>query len=242
LYASLCALPYHARTVRARLPGFPKRFPVRSDGRRPWRYRIVSLICRVVLRTWFGRDLVIDGIERVPREGPLLVVSNHLSNIDPMLFGGFGPGAMFCMSKQELFKNRFVAWVLAGCNCFPVDRGSADRWALRTSLDILAARGRLLIFLEGTRASAPGMKQAEAGIGFLARRSGAGVLPVAVWGTEQALPRGRKLPRRIPIRMVFGSPFEVDLPSGRGDDRAVADQIARQIAALLPSEYRGVYL
>ncbi len=196
----------------------------------------------MVLRTWFGRDLTIDGTEKVPREGPLLVVSNHLSNIDPMLFGGFGPGAMFCMSKQELFKNRFVAWVLAGCNCFPVDRGSADRWALRTSLDILAARGRLLIFLEGTRAAAPGMKQAEAGIGFLARRSGARVLPVAIWGTEQALPRGRKLPRRIPIRMVFGSPVEVASPSGPGQDRAIADQIARQIAALLPPEYRGVYL
>ena len=241
MYASLCVLPYHARTVRARLPGFPQRFPVRSDGRRPWRYRIVSLLIRVLMRAWFGRQLVIDGIERVPREGPLLVVSNHLSNIDPLLFGGYGPGALFCMSKRELFTNRFVAWVLGGCNCFPVDRGSADRWALRTALDILSARGRLLIFLEGTRAAVPGMKQAEAGIGFLARRSGARVLPVAVWGTEQALPRGRKLPRRIPIRMEFGSPFEVELPQGRTDDRAVADHIAHRIAALLPVEYRGIY-
>jgi 1-acyl-sn-glycerol-3-phosphate acyltransferase len=241
LYASLRVLPYHARTVRARLPGFPQRFPVRSDGRRPWRYRIVSFLCRVVLRTWFGRDLVIDGRENVPRDGPLLVVSNHLSNIDPTLFGGYAPGAFFCITKQELFKNRFFAWVLAGCNCFPVDRGSADRWALRTSLDILAARGRLLIFVEGTRATAPGMKQAEAGVGFLARRSGARVLPVAVWGTEQALPRGRRLPRRVPIRMVFGTPVDVALPEGRGDDGAIADQIARRVAALLPPEYRGVY-
>ena len=241
MYASLRVLPYDAWTVRERLPGFPQRFPVRSDGRRPWRYRIVSLLIRVLMRAWFGRQLVIDGIERVPREGPLLVVSNHLSNIDPLLFGGYGPGAMFCMSKRELFTNRFVAWVLGGCNCFPVDRGSADRWALRTAFDILSARGRLLIFLEGTRAAVPGMKQAEAGIGFLARRSGARVLPVAIWGTEQALPRGRKLPRRIPIRMEFGSPFEVELPPGRADDRAVADQIAHRIATLLPVEYRGIY-
>jgi 1-acyl-sn-glycerol-3-phosphate acyltransferase len=109
------------------------------------------------------------------------------------------------------------------------------------SLDILAARGRLLIFVEGTRATAPGMKQAEAGVGFLARRSGARVLPVAVWGTEQALPRGRRLPRRVPIRMVFGTPVDVGLPGGRGDDRAIADQIARRVAARLPPEYRGVY-
>src|SRR3989442_8830800 len=163
--------------------GFPRTFPVRSDERRPWRYRIVSLLSRIALRLLFGRGLGFEGEAAFPRRGPLLVVSNHLSNIDPFIFGGFAPGTMFCMAKREIYANRFVAWVMGGCNCFPVDRGAPDRWALRTTLNLLSAGGRVLIFVEGTRASGPGMKQAEPGIGFMARRSGAPGCPVAVWGT-----------------------------------------------------------
>jgi len=179
-----------------RLRGFPARFPVRDDGKRPWRYRVVSMLSRTALRALFGRGLRFQNMDRFPHDGPLLVVTNHLSNVDPFLFGGFGPGAMFCMAKRELYSHPPVAWALAGCNTFPVDRGTADRWALRTALDVLAKRGRLLIFIEGTRALSPGMKRAEAGVGFLARRSGARVLPIAVWGTELALGRGRRLPCR----------------------------------------------
>jgi 1-acyl-sn-glycerol-3-phosphate acyltransferase len=229
-------------TVARPLPGFPKDFPVRKDGRRPWRYRIVSLLSRVALRLWFGRQLRFEGQEHLPLTGPLLVVSNHLSNIDPFIFGGFGPGTMFCMSKRELFTNRVVAWILGGCNCYPVDRGAADRWALRTSLNLLADRGRLLVFVEGTRATKPGMKRVEAGIGFLARRSKARLVPVAVWGTDKALARGRRLPRRVPVTVRYGRPFEATAPAaGRPDDQEMADQIARRIAELLPEEYRGAY-
>jgi 1-acyl-sn-glycerol-3-phosphate acyltransferase len=228
--------------MAGRLRGFPAHFPVRDDGKRPGRYRVISMLCRLTLRAFFGRGLRFHDMERFPVDGPLLVVTNHLSNIDPFLFGGFAPGTMFCMAKRELYKHRVLAWILAGCNCFPVDRGAADRWALRTSLDILANGGRLLIFLEGTRAQSPGMKRAEAGVGFLARRSGAGVLPVAVWGTEGALPRGHHLPRRVPVTVAIGQPFTPDLSEGiRPDDQAIADSIGRRIALLLPPEYRGVY-
>jgi 1-acyl-sn-glycerol-3-phosphate acyltransferase len=235
--------PLPSAVVTAELRGFPARFPVRDDGHRSLRYRAVSLVCRTVLRGFFGRSMRLDPSSRIPDQGPLLVVCNHLSNIDPFIFGGYAPGAMFCMSKRELFENPVSAWVLAGCNCFPVDRGTADRRALRTALDILAGGGRLLIFLEGTRSATPGMRQAEAGVGFLARRSGAPVLPVGVWGTEAALARGRLLPKRVPIRIRYGSVFELPprVPGERRDDQAVADLIGTRIAALLPPAYRGVY-
>jgi 1-acyl-sn-glycerol-3-phosphate acyltransferase len=229
--------------VTEEIPGFPERFPVRDDGVRSWRYRVVSPICRASLRGFFGRGLQLDPTSAFPPEGPLLVVSNHLSNIDPWIFGGFGPGVLYCMSKRELFNNPFIAWVLAGCNCFPIDRGTADRRALRTALDVLSRRGRLLIFLEGTRSSTPGMRRAEAGVGFLARRSGASILPVGVSGTEAALPRGRKFPKRVPIRVRFGPVFQLPerVAGERRDDQAVADLIGSRIAELLPESYRGVY-
>ncbi|MBV9099462.1 MAG: 1-acyl-sn-glycerol-3-phosphate acyltransferase [Candidatus Dormibacteraeota bacterium] len=227
--------------MSGRLRGFPDPFPVRNDGHRPWRYRVVSFLSRAVLRAWFGAGLQVRGMENVPLDGPMLMVCNHLSNVDAFLFGGYAPGTMFCMAKRELYSNPATAWILGGCNCYPVDRGAPDRWALRTTLDILARRGRVLIFVEGTRAASPGMKRAEAGIGFLARRSGARLLPVAVWGTERALRRGAHLPRRVPVTVQFGEAFELAPPSGRADDRAIADEVAARIAALLPPAYRGVY-
>lgn len=235
------ALP--SASVTEEIPGFPEHFPVRDDGARSWRYRAVSLICRASLRGFFGRGLQLDPMTSFPSEGPLLVVCNHLSNIDPWIFGGFGPGILYCMSKRELFNNPVVAWILAGCNCFPIDRGTADRRALRTALDVLSRRGRLLIFLEGTRSATPGMRRAEAGVGFLARRSGASILPVGVWGTEAALPRGHKFPRRVPIRLKIGPVFRLPerVPGERRDDQAVADLIGAHIAELLPAGYRGVY-
>ena len=189
----------------------------------------------------FGGELNVESLKRMPTDGPLLVACNHLSNVDPLIFGGYAPGAMFCMAKRELFKIPPVAWVLGGCNCFPVDRGAPDRWALRTSLDILREGGRLLLFVEGTRAASPGMRRAEAGIGFLARKSGVPVLPIAVWGSERALPRNRRLPKRVPIEVAVGKVFTPRTVSGRGADQVIADEIGRRVARLLPPEYRGAY-
>ena len=229
--------------VTEAVPGFPERFPVRDDWKRSLRYHVVSWVCRTILRGFLGSDLHLDSPKKVPETGPLLIVANHLSNIDPFLFGGWGPGALSCITKRELFSNPFSSWIMAGCNCFPVDRGTPDRQAVRTALDILGRKGRLLIFLEGTRSATPGMRRAEAGVGFLARRSGAAILPVAIWGSEAALGRGRRLPKRVPVYMRYGPVFRLPerAPGERRDDQATADLIGTKIAELLPPEYRGVY-
>ena len=240
MYGCAAVIAYDRRVSQA-IRGFPSRFPVRDDGKRAMRYHLVSTGSRAALRTLFGSQLDVSSLLRMPTQGPLLVACNHLSNIDPFIFGGYAPGTMFCMAKKELFTNPIQAWVLGGCNCFPVDRGAPDRWALRTSLDILEHDGRLLLFVEGTRAAKAGMKRAEAGVGFLARRSGVPVLPIAVWGSERALQREQRIPRRVPVTLKVGEPFTPEVPSGRGADAVVADTIGRSIAQLLPPEYRGYY-
>ncbi len=229
-------------TPAVRPRGFPDRFPVHDDLHRPWRYSAVAASGRLAARVIFGRQIRIEGVENVPAEGPLLICANHLSNLDPMIMGSFTPGANSAMAKRELFANPALAWLWAGCNVFPVDRGTADRWAMRTALDILKRGGRLMLWVEGTRALRPGMKRAEPGVGFLWRKCPVPILPVAVSGTEAALVKGRRLPRRVPALVRFGTPQElhVEGPAAR-DNQAVADRIATMIAALLPEEYRGVY-
>ena len=222
-------------------PGFPHPWPVRGDGGRPVRYRITAAAARTGLRAFFGPLLRIEGLENVPRMGgPLLIASNHLSNLDPAILGGFTPGANCAMAKVELFRRPSVAWVFGGCNCFPVDRGAADRWALRTALAMLEHGGRLILWVEGTRASAPGMKRAEAGVGFLLRRRPAPVLPVGITGTEGALVRGRRRPRRVAITVRYGRPVRLDL-DGVTDSQLIADRVGALVAAQLPEAYRGFY-
>lgn len=222
--------------------GFPRRFPVRDDIGRTVRYRIVATTFRVLLRTWFGPRLRIEGRENVPRRGPLIIASNHLSNLDALILGSNTPGACAAMAKVELFHPAPVAWMLGGCNVFPVVRGTADRQALRTAIDVLGRGGRLLMFVEGTRAERPGMGRAEPGVGFLLRRQPALVVPVAITGTEASLVRGRLLPRRTRITVRFGpaEPLAFDAAAARSH-QAVADAVAARVAALLPPEYRGHY-
>jgi len=224
--------------VPATVRGFPAEFPVRRDGRRPWRYRLTAGFCRTCLRVLFFRRLRFEGSAGVPLDGPLLVASNHISNWDGLILGSFFSGTLFAMVKREVFRPAPLAWLLAGCNCFPVDRGTADRRALRISLDILRGRGRLLIFVEGHRSRGGGMGPAEAGAGFLVRRTQAAVLPVAIWGTEHALVRSRRLlPRRGHLHVRYGRPLTVP----KGSDQEIADAIAAGVAALLPPGYAGIH-
>ena len=173
----------------------------------------------------------------------MLVVSNHLSNIDPWIFGGFGPGVLYCMSKRELFNNPIVAWILAGCNCFPIDRGTADRRAAahrarravppRQAAD-LPRRHPLVDPRDATGRGWGRFPRAPLGCLNPAHRH---------LGTEAALPRGRKFPKRVPIRLKIGPVFQLPErePGERRDDQAVADLIGSRIAELLPPTYRGVY-
>jgi 1-acyl-sn-glycerol-3-phosphate acyltransferase len=218
--------------------GFPDKFPVRDDDRRPLRYRTASLLSRLYVRLLSRRRLRIVGVENIPLSGPLLVACNHTSNLDPMVVGGFFPRTLFAMAKRELYFTPIVAWFLAGCNCIPVDRGGADRRAVTRALEVLRRRGRLLIFVEGTRSRDGTMHRAEAGVGFLARRSGATVLPVAI--STENLADGRGMVRRKEIVLRYGPAFVLEL-GGRRDDPGIADEIARRVAALLPAARRGVY-
>lgn len=219
--------------------GFPEKFPVRDDDRRPVRYLIASVLGREYLRLLSWRRLRIIGEENIPANGPLLVACNHTSNRDPVLLGAYFPRTLFAMAKREMYINRPIAWFLAGCNCIPVDRGGADRRAVSRALDVLRRGGRLLIFVEGTRSRDGTMHRAEAGIGFLARKSGAPVLPIAISGTDISGPR-RGILRRREIVVRYGEPFEI-APNELRDDAAIADQVAERVALLLPPWRRGVY-
>jgi 1-acyl-sn-glycerol-3-phosphate acyltransferase len=177
----------------------------------------------------------IEGLDQIPATGPLLICSNHLSNFDPLVYAATLPRVLHALTKAELFQTRLGRAFFLRCNCIPVRRGAPDRLAIRGALSVLASGGALLLFPEGHRASGAGMLGFQLGAGYLAWRSGALVLPCAIWGTEEVLPKGRLLPRRKPISVRIGSPFH----AASGEAGAISREIQARVAALLPERYQG---
>ncbi len=202
-------------------------------------YTFASFAVRLVLAL-FTRCSVV-GLERVPHDASLLVVSNHLNLIDPPVLGALFPRRIVFMAKEELFKIPLVGMVVGWYGAFSVRRGQPDRQALRRSTEILQKGGVLGVFPEGTRSKSGSMNEAYPGAALIAVMSGAQVLPVAITGTDEVR-SPLSLLRRPRITVRIGEPFVVERSRTKkeGLDGATAE-IMGQIALLLPPERRGFY-
>ncbi len=208
---------------------------VRLDGSESRLLRVVRWLLRRLLRSRAPGGGDIRGLELVPRDGPLLICSNHVSNFDPLVFGACFPRVLHVLTKVELYRNPVVRAFLLRCNAIPLRRGEADRLALQAGLAVLRSGGALLLFPEGHRSRGEGVLPFARGVGYLALRSGAPVVPCAIWGSERVLPRGRIWPRRGRIWLRVGQPY---LPQGRHLAEVTAEIQAR-VEELLPAAYRA---
>lgn len=193
--------------------------------------------------------LEVRGRGNIPRTGPLVICCNHTHNFDPIVVGSVLPRPVLFMSKKELFPVPIIGGFIGFFGAFPVDRGTADRAALRYAVHAVEDGFALLMFPEGTRSASGKIERVLPGAAFVALRTGAPVLPVAITGT-QALPfdeksaqSGKRRRGRARVTVTFGEPFT--LPKERDGKRlgveAATDEMMRHIAALLPPEYRGIY-
>ena len=199
------------------------------------------LLRTVVQLVLFGGHLRVEGQANVPRSGGLLVISNHIAGADPPLLAACFPRPLHFMAKAEWFRNFFFSLLGRTMLCYPVIRHTADRSSLRFTLTLLQAGEAVCVYPEGTRSRDLKLHAPEAGAGFLARRAGVPILPVATWGGESVLPTGAKFPHRTgtEVHLVFGEPFS--LPDSKMDNQETAEYMMSRVAAMLPPEYRGYY-
>ena len=193
-------------------------------------------------------SLRLVGEELAPRDGPLLVVSNHLSNADPILLEIAFPRPLFFMGKAELFRNPVFRWILHRFGGFPVARGTPDRSALRRARAVLDQGIALGIYPEGGRSRTGALVKGLPGAGLIALQSNAPVLPVAIHGTEFFPVNGEFPPRRPRhiqpgVTVRFGEPFHIP---ERVDGKRVTPEEAThlmmmRVAELLPDRYHGIY-
>jgi 1-acyl-sn-glycerol-3-phosphate acyltransferase len=143
--------------------------------------------------------------ERVPAEGPVVLVANHRSFVDPFAVGlGLSwRRPVHFMAKAEMFKQPLKT-LLVVLNSFPVNRGGADRAAIRQALTLLGENRILGMFPEGTRVHEGEVAQAQAGAAFLSLKTGSKIVPVGLVGTEKIVRPGKKLPALPPVTVMYG--------------------------------------
>ncbi len=184
---------------------------------------------RVLLAAYRTRFI---GAENVPAGGAILA-GNHVSYADPVLLWCGAPRPVHFMAKAELWESRLIGGAIERLLAFPVHRGAPDRAALRVASSLLAEGKLVGMFPEGTRHRAQnsdGLGEANAGVAFLALRSGVPVVPVGIHGTEAIVPPGARIPRFPRITIRYGEPVLPD-EFGGGERKERIEGMTREIMA-----------
>jgi len=184
---------------------------------------------------WFRGEVV--GTENLPRTGPFLIAANHASHLDPPLVGCQIARQMRFFARKTLWSNAVASWWLNRTECIPVDRDSGDVGAIKRVLQALREDRGVVLFPEGTRSPDGQLQKPKAGVGLMACKTGAPVVPCRVYGSYEAFGKGASIPRfGTPVTVVFGAPIpatEYDDPAAGKERYQVASQrIFTRIAAL----------
>lgn len=162
-------------------------------------------------------------------DGPVLLVVNHQSYLDPVACACGMKREMDFMARETLFKGRFGR-IISNLNAFPVRRGEADMRAIRDIVDRLEQRRAVVMFPEGTRSADGQVKDFKNGFVLIARKAKAAIVPVAVDGTWDAWPRQRKLPRLRKLSIEYGQVIPAEQVKSMDRDellKKVTDEVRR---------------
>lgn len=205
--------------------------------------RAVRLVLLALIKAlaFFTLRMTVRGLDNFPKNGPALIVINHLGDADAVLVGAVLPGSSEAMGKIELNDHWFVGPVFRAYGIIWVHRGRPDRKALRAALEALAQGRMVTLAPEGRQSITGRLEEGTEGAAFLALKSGAPIVPVALTGTENDHVYSHlKRWRRAPVSLTVGNPFFI---REQEDRQAMMQdgtrQIMQSLAVLLPDTYRG---
>lgn len=228
-------------------------YPMRTEGQKStftqrWRWNkraprrgFYNGFLRVFYKV-LARHRVLN-LHHLPKSGGVILMINHVSWADPFLVLAAVGRLMYPMAKVETFEDARTRWLVEPYGAIPVHRGAVDLQAIKAASEVLNEGGVVLISPEGTRSKTGGLIQAQEGLAFLATRTKATLVPVAIVGSPDIIPSLKRL-RRADVTITLGEPFQMDT-GGRKADRAMLQQLTddamHRLAALLPEGMRGVY-
>lgn len=180
-------------------------------------YPLGKALCSMLLYPLHRIKVI--GKENFPKQGGVLLCTNHIDNLDPPVVGVTCPRPVHFMAKEELFNAPLLSFILPRVNAFPVKRGMSDRKAFRTALSILKEGNVVGLFPEGTRSPDGELQKGLAGAGFFALKGEAVVMPCAIIGPYKPFRR---------LKVVYGKP--IDMTKYR-EERASTEEVTEVIMA-----------
>ncbi len=197
-------------------------------------YLLGYSLSKAIAKTFFNYRVI--GAENMIEKGPCIIAANHCSYLDPPLVGVACQRAIHYLARKSLLDIPVLGPILPELNVIPVDQKNADRSALMGAIRVVKNGGAVLIFPEGTRSHDGKLQPAQPGIGMIAAKTGAPVVPVRISGSYNAFPKGARVPRFAPVKIEISRAIQMgerDLED-RKTYQGLADQYLRAIAPELP--------
>jgi 1-acyl-sn-glycerol-3-phosphate acyltransferase len=199
--------------------------PNHSLPKRLW-YNGLQVLCRALGVVAF--NIRCEGRQHVPREGGVLVLSNHQSHFDPVLVGLAIDRRLNYVARKSLFGFAPFRWLINSLDAIPIDREGLGLDGLKETLRRLRREELVLLFPEGTRTPDGEVHAFKPGFSALAKRAGVPLLPVAIEGAYEAWPRRNRFPRLSVIQIQIGPPLMPD-EIKQFNDRELVDEMQRRI-------------
>ena len=199
-------------------------------------YRFLRLLVHLLNRLLFRTT--VEGSDRVPATGAVIIAPVHRSFIDFFVASEVTGRKLHYMAKDSLWKNGVLAKILPAVGAFPVHRESADREALRRAQRVLDAGEVLILFPEGERRTGPEVDDLHEGVAFLAARTGATVVPVGIGGSASVMPKGVRIPRPRHIHLIVGQPIAAP---ARTDGGRISRSRTHQLTEALTASIQDLY-
>jgi len=214
--------------------------PEHRLAQRAFRYAV-----RPALRgfLWLTTRLHVDGLQNIPSSNAAIIAFNHLGHLDPLLVCAFSPRAPEFIALADLLDVPGTGLALRAYGVILTHRGEFDRQVLRAALDVLNRGGLLALAPEARQSPSAALEKGREGTAYLALKSGAPIVPVGITGTQNIYAAWR-LRQRPHVSMVVGVPFHLPAqprPNRREALEGAHATIMKQIAQLLPIEYRGYW-
>jgi 1-acyl-sn-glycerol-3-phosphate acyltransferase len=173
-------------------------------------YYVVRAIAWLLLKIFWQMEVI--GTENVPEKGGVIIASNHVSYLDPVVLGASTKRKINFIAKKEVFNNIFSTIILKNLIAFPVDRKNIDMPAFKKTMSILKEGRMLGIFPEGTRSLNGELQELKLGVIKIAMKAGVPIIPVGIVGTHKIYPQGKTFPVlfKNKITVYFGAPQYFD--------------------------------
>ncbi|HEX9817185.1 MAG TPA: lysophospholipid acyltransferase family protein [Candidatus Thermoplasmatota archaeon] len=199
----------------------------------------IAPFLRVVFRAKF------DGQAHIPKKGPAILASNHLSFLDHPILGAATRRQIVYISKAQHFDRPVRSFLFRKWGVIPLKRGEGDQEAFQRSIEVLREGHLYCIYPEGTRSLDGKLHKGHTGVARLAAITKAPVIPVAMWGTFEAYPKGAKRPKLVPCGVKFGAPLDFSHLHGLDGDRiamrAATDEVMQAIQKLSGQQFVNEY-